>query len=366
MTENDNGAPRMTPEETLLYLHIPFCDSKCHYCAFNSYVDRFELRAAYMRAVLRQLRYDLERFGIRKGQIATLFIGGGTPSTVDPLLYAPFFETVAPYLAPGAEITTEANPNSATRGWLEGMKALGVNRVSFGVQSFFDDKLKLLGRAHKSPEAVRAIERAAAVGFDHLSLDLIYATVLDTPERVNREIRRALALPVDHLSAYELTIEEGTPFQKTPEVRKESIAQARLIKELAEAAGWRQYEISNFGRHLCRHNLGYWQYRPYLGIGSGAVGRVGSERYYPRTEPEHYIENPLARRLEPLDDDAVREEKVFLGLRSVAGVDPDLLPPSQRARCDLLEREGKLRLEKGRYRNPDFLLADEIALFILD
>jgi len=361
--ENGETAGR---EETLLYLHIPFCDSKCHYCAFNSYVDRFELRSAYMRSVLTQLRHDLERFAVAPGTVATLFIGGGTPSTVSPLLYEPFFETLSPFLAPDAEITSEANPNSASREWLEGMRSLGVNRISFGVQSFFDDKLKLLGRAHKSGDAADAVERAAAVGFDHLSLDLIYATLLDTPERVDREIDRALALPVDHLSAYELTIEEGTPFQKTPEVRKESIAQARLIKDRTEAAGWRQYEISNFGRHLCRHNLGYWQYRPYLGIGSGAVGRVGSERYYPRTELEHYIENPLARRLEPLDDDAVREEKVFLGLRSVVGVDPDLLTPSQRARCDLLEREGKLRLEEGRYRNPDFLLADEIALFILD
>ncbi len=351
--------------DTLLYLHIPFCDSKCHYCAFNSYVDRFELREAYMEAVVRQLRHDLEAFQIPPKALRSLFIGGGTPSTVSPALYAPFFETLAPYLNDGAEITAEANPNSATKGWLEGMRALGVNRISFGVQSFFDDKLRLLGRAHRAEEALNAVERADAAGFSRLSLDLIYATALDTPERIEAEVRQALSLPIEHLSAYELTIEENTPFAATPEVRRESVAQARLIEALTAQKGWRHYEVSNFGRAPCRHNLGYWEYRPYLGIGCGAVGRVGRSRYYPRTDPERYVQDPLARHVETLDEEEIFEERLFLGLRSDVGVPQELLSPRQRERCDLLVKEKKLVERAGRYRNPDFLLADEIALFIL-
>ena len=128
----------------LVYLHIPYCDSKCHYCSFNSYVDKFDTRSEYMQALYRQLSFELKRFNTGKKQIKTLFIGGGTPSTVDPELYKPIFELLKPYLQDDAEITTEANPNSATKEWLKGMKSLGVNRVSFGVQSFDSNKLKAL------------------------------------------------------------------------------------------------------------------------------------------------------------------------------------------------------------------------------
>ncbi len=351
--------------ETLLYLHIPFCDSKCHYCSFNSYVDRFELKQRYMEAAARQLRADIAEFGIEKGSLTTLFIGGGTPPTVEAELYEPFFEVVEGYLCEEAEITSEANPNSATKAWLEGMKRLGVNRMSFGVQSFFDDKLRLLGRAHKAADAHRAVERARICGFDRISIDLIYATVLDTPERVASEIARALKLPIDHLSAYELTIEEGTPFQKSPEVRVESVEQAKLVRKLLKAHGWKEYEVSNFGLSQCRHNLGYWKYLPYLGIGSGAAGRIANRRFYPERLIERYIEDPFFKTYEPLTPDEMTQERVFLGLRSCVGVDRKILDGDMCERAELLTREGKLVFKEGVYYNPDFLLSDEIALFIL-
>lgn len=352
-------------DSTLLYLHIPFCDSKCHYCSFNSYVDRFELKERYMEAVVTQLHDDLEAFGIEKGSLHTLFIGGGTPSTVEPHLYEPFFEALGEFLCEGAEITSEANPNSATRGWLEGMKGLGVNRISFGVQSFFDDKLRLLGRAHRATDALRALEEASEVGFDHLSIDLIYATMLDTPKRIEAELETAMELPIDHLSAYELTIEEGTPFQKRPHVRVESLEQAQRLKERLEGAGWRAYEVSNFGLSLCRHNLGYWEYRPYLGVGSGAVGRIGNLRYAPCRQPERYIEDPLLRECESLTPQQIIQEKILLGLRSCVGISLADLTPQMRERAELLVREGKLEASGGRCYNPDYLLSDEIALFII-
>jgi len=349
----------------LCYLHIPFCDSKCHYCGFNSYVDRFEMRGAYMEAATLQLRHDLQAYDIQPKEIETLFIGGGTPSTVRPDLYAPFFETLRPYLAEGVEITAEANPNSATKSWLEGMRALGVNRVSFGVQSFFDDKLKFLGRAHRAKEAVEAVKRAHACGFPRLSIDLIFATALDTTARVEKELQHAFALPIDHFSAYELTIEEGTPFQSRPEVRKASLTQSRLIERVAHSAGFFCYEVSNFGAP-CRHNLGYWQYKPYLGIGCGAVGRIGKKRTYPHSLPEEYIQAPLFKKEELLTEEQMVEERIFLGLRSIVGIDPNDLTPAMRRRADLLLEEKRLHLKNGRLSNPDFLLADEIALFIMD
>ncbi|WP_456381384.1 radical SAM family heme chaperone HemW [Hydrogenimonas sp.] len=350
----------------LLYIHIAFCDSKCHYCGFNSYVGRFELKRAYMEALEKQLRHDLDRYEISEGSIETVFIGGGTPSTIDPELYAPLFEIFTPFLKENAEITSEANPQSASETWLRGMKGLGVNRISFGVQSFFDDKLRLLGRAHDAHDARRSVERAAALGFEHLSIDLIYATLPDTPARIEKEVENAFELPIDHISAYELTIEEGTPFQKRPEVRRESEEQAKIVRETILSRGWEQYEISNFGRYLCRHNLGYWEYRPYLGIGSGAVGRLGTERLYPSAEIERYIADPFSKRREGLNEKEIVEEKIFLGLRSIVGIDEKIATPPMKKRLELLRKERLLRYEKGRYFNVDYLLSDEIALFILD
>ncbi len=349
----------------LLYLHIPFCDSKCHYCSFNSYVDRFELRDSYMKALAKQLRHDLERLEGGEGSIETLFIGGGTPSTIEPALYEPIFSVLKPWLAENAEITTEANPNSATASWLRGMRALGVNRISFGVQSFFDDKLKLLGRAHRADDAVEAVLNAAKEGFEHISIDLIYATCLDTPGRIEKEIAQALSLPIDHLSAYELTIEEGTPFQKSPEVRRESLEQAHILRDTLVSHGWRHYEISNFGLDICRHNYGYWEYKPYLGVGCGAVGRIGDERLYPHTDPKRYIDDPFFKRVERLRPEEMHEEKIFLGLRSSVGIDAKMLTEAEKARCELLVKEEKVTFRDGRYFNNDYLLSDEIALFIL-
>jgi len=350
----------------LLYVHIPFCDSKCSYCSFNSYVDKFALRRSYMDALLVQLAFELERFGAQKGSVETLFIGGGTPSTVDPALYAPLFQALCPYLAPDAEITTEANPNSATASWLRGMRGLGVNRVSFGVQSFDDAKLRFLARAHRGADAVRAVRDAAAAGFEHISLDLIYATALDTRELLESDLEQAFSLPIDHLSAYALTIEEGTPFEATPEVASERLELTQWLFDAIRSRGFEQYEISNFGRYRSQHNLGYWRYRDYIGLGCGAVGFLKERRFYPHSAVEAYIAEPLQIREEMLDAEAVKTEKLFLGLRSVVGVDPAILSETERSRAVLLCDENKLRFENGRYINPDYLLSDEIALFILE
>jgi len=348
----------------LLYIHIPFCDSKCSYCAFNSYVDKFHLKKEYMDALFIQLKSELQRFQATHKSIETIFIGGGTPSTVSPQLYAPIFEFLAPYLQENIEITSEANPNSATYEWLKGMYKLGVNRISFGVQSFNAQKLKLLNRSHSPLQAKEAIVNAATIGFKNLSLDLIYATLGDTKELLQNDIKSAFNLPINHLSAYALTIEEGTAFESKPQMAKEILPLTTWIFNTIKEHGFEQYEISNFGTYKSIHNLGYWKYKDYMGVGCGAVGKLGSERFYPSKSVEEYIQNPLKIEKEVLNEDDKRIEKIFLGLRSCVGVHQSSLNAHELKQTQLLVKEKKLSFEKEIYYNKDYLLADEIALFI--
>ena len=349
----------------LLYLHIPYCDSKCHYCSFNSYVDQFDTRKSYMGALLTQLKFELERFEVPHKGLESLFIGGGTPSTIDPELYAPLFELIAPYLRDDAEITSEANPNSATASWLKGMRSLGVNRMSFGVQSFESQKLKALNRAHTSKQAIEAIHKASEIGIPHLSLDLIYNYKNDTKSLLLNDIEQAFRLPIDHISAYELTIEDGTKFSKTPEARQEDEALAFFVAGEIAKRGFTHYEISNFGRYQSRHNKGYWQLKDYIGAGAGAVGFHKNRRFYPSTDIKSYIGNPLQATVEELTADELLTEKIFLGLRSNVGIEKSLLHPGMLQKAEILLEEKKLRLDQGRYLNENYFLSDELALYIL-
>ena len=317
-----------------------------------------------MQAILTQLDFELERFGASRGNIETLFIGGGTPSTVSPEMYRPFFEKIKPYLSPDAEITTEANPNSATQTWLEGMRHLGVNRISFGVQSFDDEKLKLLGRNHSASQAMHAPGLAGEIGFSHISIDLIYGTHLDNRGLLEKDLQSALTLPIDHLSAYSLTIEEGTPFQDRPDVSQDDENLAYWFTDQIKSS-LPQYEISNFGTCQSRHNLGYWQYKDYIGIGSGAVGFLKNRRFYPTPSIESYIENPMDITTEILDTDAIKSEKVLLGLRSVTGVSTALLSSVELERAYHLIEAQKLYLKENTLYNTNYFLSDEIALYLL-
>lgn len=349
----------------LVYLHIPYCDSKCHYCSFNTYVDKFETQSRYMQALHTQLSYELHRFDAKPNSVETLFIGGGTPSTVHPELYAPVFELLRPYLQEHAEITTEANPNSATLSWLKGMKDLGVNRVSFGVQSFDAQKLKALNRAHNPQQAKNAVRHARAVGFEHLSLDLIYNYRGDTKSLLLSDIEEAFSLPIDHISAYELTIEDGTKFSQTPEVRQENETLAFFVAEEIEKRGFKAYEISNFGTYQSRHNKGYWQLKNYIGAGAGAVGFLNNKRFYPQADIEAYVANPLHIIEEPLTPDELLTEKIFLGMRSTIGIERALLTENMKQKADYLVKEKKLLGDAGHYYNTNFFLSDELALYIL-
>ncbi len=349
----------------LLYIHIPYCDSKCHYCSFNSYTDKFDTRERYMLSLLQQLEYELKRFGVEGRDIETVFIGGGTPSTVTAELYIPIFERIAPYIQKDAEITTEANPNSATTKWLKEMRKLGVNRVSFGVQSFDDNKLKRLNRAHSSKQAKEAITTAHKIGYDHISLDLIYNCQGDTKDKISRDIDISFLLPIDHISAYELTIESGTRFASTPQAKQENEKLAFFVAECIQKRGFAQYEVSNFGIYQSRHNKGYWQLKNYIGLGAGAVGFLDNRRLYPPSNIDQYISDPLKIDKEPVTDQELITEKLLLGLRSCIGVEKNILQDNILKRAKLLISEKKLTETETHIFSTNYFLADEIALYLL-
>ena len=317
-----------------------------------------------MEALCTQLLFEIKRFDVTPKSIESLFIGGGTPSTVSPKLYEKLFYMLYPYLAENIEVTSEANPNSATLEWLEGMFALGVNRISFGVQSFNKEKLRLLNRAHNASQAEEAILNAQKIGYKNISLDLIYATLGDTKELLENDLLRAFSLPINHLSAYALTIEEGTPFESKPYMSKERLSLTSWLFKKIKKFGFTQYEISNFGSYRSSHNIGYWEYKDYIGLGSGAVGKLGLERYYPTSSVEAYIENPLDIRVEKLTQEDKKMEQIFLGLRSCVGVSKNILDKNELQKATLLVDEKKLIFQNDTFYNNDYLLADEIALFI--
>ncbi|GHA84852.1 radical SAM family heme chaperone HemW [Cognatilysobacter bugurensis] len=274
-------APALTPPPLSLYVHVPWCVRKCPYCDFNSHERRGELPfAQYVDALLADLDHDLPLVWGRT--VHTVFFGGGTPSLMPPEQIERFLQGAASRLrfAPGCEITLEANPGTAEHGRFEGYRAAGVNRLSFGIQSFDDGCLQRLGRIHDSREAEAAVKLAQDAGFDNLNLDLMYALPGQTLAMAEHDLERAFALQPAHVSHYQLTLEPNTVFAaRPPEHLPDDDAgwdmQERCQTMLAQA-GYAQYEVSAYAQpgRRCAHNLNYWRYGDYLGIGAGAHGKL--------------------------------------------------------------------------------------------
>lgn len=264
-----------------LYVHMPWCVRKCPYCDFNSHAQRGALPfVAYVDALIADLEHDLPLAWGRT--VHTVFFGGGTPSLFPPAAIDDFLQRAAARLrfAPDVEITLETNPGTAEHGRFEGYRAAGVNRLSFGVQSFDDGCLQRLGRIHDSREAEHAVKLAQDAGFDNLNLDLMYALPGQTPAMAAHDVERAIALQPAHISHYQLTLEPNTVFAARPPAGvpdedtswdMQEHCQARLA-----AAGYAQYEVSAYAQpgRQCRHNLNYWEFGDYLGIGAGAHGKL--------------------------------------------------------------------------------------------
>lgn len=320
-----------------LYIHIPFCKSKCHYCAFNSYAGKDALYQPYLVALKTELQRIADDLPKQKREsLKTIFFGGGTPTVLpshDLIGILALCDTIFG-IAENAEVSTEANPETVDFAYLQTLKSGGFNRISFGVQSLADSDLHVLGRAHKAERAVSVINGARKAGFDNLNFDLMSGLEGQTLSQWTAVLQRALRLQPNHLSVYSLTPEPGTPlYEKYCEDKcilpeeDLSLEMDFVTKDLCQQAGLMQYETSNYAQanHECSHNINYWQNNSYLAAGAGAVSYVDGCREKRVDNPESYIESMGAGNVkmvesECLDNETSFRETVILGLRMICGV----------------------------------------------
>jgi oxygen-independent coproporphyrinogen-3 oxidase len=319
-----------------LYLHIPYCDHKCLYCDFYS-IEATGTMDDFLGALRREITMYGETHGRRSDTsppvaFDSIFFGGGTPSLLDPSVVGGLIGLLRGTfeVSDGAEITLETNPGTVDRAKLEGMLGAGVNRLSVGIQSFHADELKMLTRIHDAGTARRCVADAYAAGFSNLNIDLIFALPGQTREKWDHTLSEGIALGPQHISAYCLIYEEGTPLirmvrskQITPLPGEDEAFLYELTMERLAAAGYEQYEISNFARpgHRCRHNLTYWEHREYLGFGPSAHSFRTPRRWWNVANISTYLEKLSAGLLpvageETLGRRELFEEKVMLGLRT--------------------------------------------------
>ena len=316
-----------------LYLHIPFCVKKCAYCDFLSFPSGQELQRRYAK----RLMEDIDCMGKKYGDIPvdTIFIGGGTPSVPESRLIVDLMERVnhAFQISDGAEISMEANPGTVTREKLKEYRRAGINRISFGLQSANDRELKLLGRIHTWAEFLESFALARECGFTNLNIDLMSALPGQTCESWKDTLKRVTDLEPEHISAYSLIIEEGTPFGEkygSEEGRKllpDEDSEREMYhetKRFLRECGYERYEISNYAKpgRECRHNIGYWTGVPYLGLGLGASSYMNGSRFAVSSDMQQYLgEKPgTFTDLEKLTKKDMEEEFFYVGLRMVSGV----------------------------------------------
>lgn len=316
-----------------LYLHMPFCVRKCAYCDFLS----FPSGAKTQRMYAKRLMEDIGVMGKRYGEIPveTIFIGGGTPSVPDSGLIVEIMEHVrhAFHVADGAEISMEANPGTVTREKLTDYRKAGINRLSFGLQSANDRELKLLGRIHTWAEFLESFTLARECGFANLNIDLMSALPGQTCESWKETLSRVTDLDPEHISAYSLIIEEGTPFGErygSEEGRKllpdedSERGMYHETKRFLKDCGYERYEISNYAKpgRECRHNIGYWTGVPYLGLGLGASSYLDDCRFTVNPDMKQYLEEKpgMFTDIEKLTKKDMEEEFFYVGLRMTAGV----------------------------------------------
>lgn len=345
----------MTERVAGIYIHVPFCQGRCIYCDFYSTTEGEEWKSRYVDALLAELR--MRRDELPLARVHSIYIGGGTPSQLPARALAAILNEVC-RLFPvdfDAEVTVEANPDDVTPEWLAALSHTPVNRLSMGVQSFDDALLRLIRRRHTAQQAVCAVEQAARHGISNVSIDLIYGLPTQTMEQWQADVRQALALDVQHLSAYSLSYEEGTPLWRMLEQGRIEEADEELslcmyehLIDATQAAGFTHYEISNFcrpGRHSL-HNSAYWHGVPYLGFGPGAHSYDGMRtRRWNLSDLKGYVQaagSMPPHQSEVLTDDELYDETVMTRLRTSEGLSLDLLTAAYRAYC-MAQAEPHLR-----------------------
>ncbi len=359
----------MMGEPLALYVHWPFCVSKCPYCDFNSHVRANIDQESWRKALLADLAHEARL--LPGSRLTSIFFGGGTPSLMDPATVAAIIEAACAHwsAARDVEITLEANPNSVEATRFADLAGAGVNRLSLGLQSFDDAALQFLGRAHSAREGWRALE-IAQKHFPRVSFDLIYALPGETEASWAAMLAQAISLGTTHLSAYQLTIEPGTRFDRMVAKREfepldAEVAAAlfELTDDMTSAAGLPAYEISNHARRgkESRHNLTYWRYGDYAGVGPGAHGRRLGMRTVRHRKPENFL-SALRRNGHGIAEEALlspaeaADEALVMGLRLAEGVDVDVIADRfgvsviDWPRADRLIQSGHLVRDEGRLR----------------
>jgi len=287
-----------TTPANALYLHIPFCTTKCTYCAFNTYINLEMLIPAFVNALITEIGVSGKTSPDKR--VHTVFFGGGTPSLLTIAQFGQIFEAIQASfdLDPDAEITIEANPNDLTYDYLVGLRGVGVNRISLGMQSAVESELKLYARRHDHDVVKRVMPEIRRAGFERINIDLIYGGPYQTLESWRYTLEQTAAMSPEHISLYALGLEEGTPLLEWVENGRVPTPDDDLAADMYDMAteflasqGYHQYEISNWCKagEECRHNLQYWRNWPYIGVGSGAHGWAGGVRYATQLMPQRYI-----------------------------------------------------------------------------
>jgi oxygen-independent coproporphyrinogen-3 oxidase len=313
----------------VLYIHIPFCKQRCHYCDFY-FVTNTRLRADFIEALKSELISRHEE--LKEIPLTSIYFGGGTPSLLSVAELNDIFNCIFQYyqVAEAVEITLEANPDDLNKEYLHALRQTPINRLSIGVQSFFDEDLLYMNRAHKACESLDAIHCAAAAGFNQITIDLIYGTPGLTEERWIKNIETASSLPINHLSCYMLTVEQKTPLYKLINDGKwkapedmQSARQFDILMNVAGKFGFEQYEISNFARdgHYSKHNTAYWFGKGYVGVGPSAHSFDGKVRKWNVKSLSKYIQHPLESEQEILSPNDQYNEYIMTRLRTKWGID---------------------------------------------
>ena len=347
-----------------LYIHIPFCVRKCAYCDFLSGPADVDTQRKYVDMLLKEIS---EASGLSETyEITTVFFGGGTPSILPGAWIAEIMAELKSVFVfqKDAEITIEANPGTVDADKLRNYREAGINRISFGLQSAKNKELRLLGRIHTWEEFQESYRLAREAGFGNINIDLMSALPGQTVESYQETLEQVLSLNPEHISAYSLIIEEGTPFydryEAHPELLPTEEDERQMYydtKRILQARGYERYEISNYARpgHACRHNLGYWERVDYKGFGLGAASLLDNVRTSNESDLRTYLQGHFAGEREVLTEQAIREEYFFLGLRKMDGVDPgeyrmhyEKVLDSLQMQQLLEEKDGKIQLtEKG-------------------
>ena len=315
-----------------LYLHIPFCIQKCRYCDFLSFPGEREERKAYVRALVQEMKMWRER--LSGCEVDTIFLGGGTPSVLEPSEMSQVFEGIEKYftLTEEMEFTVECNPGTVSEEKFRLYREAGVNRLSFGMQSARDKELKKLGRIHSFSEFVNSYRQAREFGFSNINVDIMSAIPGQSAASYEESLEKVIALSPEHISSYSLIIEEGTPFYEeygeSPPVDEETDrAMYERTGEMLAGAGYERYEISNYAREgkQCRHNLKYWRRGEYLGLGLGAASLWSHCRFSNERDFSGYLRQTEAGKLpvaewETLTKAVEKSEFMYLGLRCMQGV----------------------------------------------